>query len=474
MAKGFQWLLCVLVVICAVSAMAVSPRDFGALGDGIADDTEALQQAVLKSETGRVYFPKGTYRITQSIDIALADLGPVSLDGAGGGSRVVMAGAGPAFRFIGNHKGTASPLSFDPEVSEQERMPYVGKIEIVGDHPEAEGIQFTGTVQSLIEGTLIRNVRNGLVFSGRNRDVIITGSHIYNCSGVGVFFDHVNLHQAIVADNHISYCKRGGFYLLGGEVRNVQITGNDIEYNYDKEEAVSADLWIDVADGSVEEGTIASNTIQAVVSPGGANIRFEAPEKPEERGRAGLWTITGNLIGSQNTNIHLKNVTGVSVSGNHIYTGAENAIHLEGARHIVVSGNSLDQDHNRGKELNNGVRMENCDGILFQANLLNDACAGDAESGGAVSVQNCREVLIANCQIFEARHRGVYVANSKNISVAGCQVLERNDRAAMIAPIVIGEGCSAVQFRDNMYSVGREGGILVSDETVLSGNMEIN
>ena len=256
-------------------------------------------------------------------------------------------------------------------------------------------------------------------------------------------------------------------------VRNLQITGNDIEYNYDLEAAASADVWIDVADGSIEEGTISSNTIQARPSPNGANIRFEAPVKPEARGRAGLWSITGNLIGSQTTNIHLKNTTGIAVTGNHVYTGVENALFLEGARHIVVSGNSLDQDHNRGRDLANGVRIENCDGILFQGNLLNDACAGDEIRGGAISVLNSRETLIADCQVFEPRRRGVFVENSRNTTVTDCQILERNDAGAMLAAIEVVGDCPGVFIRDTLYSNGIRGGILVPEGAEVRDNTRV-
>ena len=43
----------------------VSVKDFGALGDGVADDTEALQKALVSGR--RVHFPRGEYRITAAL-----------------------------------------------------------------------------------------------------------------------------------------------------------------------------------------------------------------------------------------------------------------------------------------------------------------------------------------------------------------------------------------------------------------------
>ena len=44
---------------------------FGAIGDGVADDTEAIQHAVTQGD-GVLHFPPGTYRITQPIEIKLS------------------------------------------------------------------------------------------------------------------------------------------------------------------------------------------------------------------------------------------------------------------------------------------------------------------------------------------------------------------------------------------------------------------
>ena len=70
-------------------------REFGAVGDGLTDDSDAIQHAVDQGD-GLLHFPPGTYRITQPIEINLADRGPLGIDGTGGTARVVMAGKGPA------------------------------------------------------------------------------------------------------------------------------------------------------------------------------------------------------------------------------------------------------------------------------------------------------------------------------------------------------------------------------------------
>jgi hypothetical protein len=52
----------------------VSVKDFGAVGDGVADDTAAIQAAITAAynsggERGVVFLPKGTYRVTGTLDL---------------------------------------------------------------------------------------------------------------------------------------------------------------------------------------------------------------------------------------------------------------------------------------------------------------------------------------------------------------------------------------------------------------------
>jgi hypothetical protein len=75
----------------------VNLRDLGAVGDGVADDTVALQQAINAHQT--IFLPEGQYRITNTItlkpDTVLIGLHP-SL------TRIFLADRTPAFAGVGN------------------------------------------------------------------------------------------------------------------------------------------------------------------------------------------------------------------------------------------------------------------------------------------------------------------------------------------------------------------------------------
>ena len=203
---------------------------FGAVGDGKTDDTAALQHA-LEAGEGVLDLNKGTYRITRPLVIDLTKQGYGAVRGAGGTSRIVMAGPGPALRIVGDHQGTAQPASYKPHTWEKERMPQISGLEILGEHPEAVGIELRKTTKATITGVLVRECKHGIHLVERNRDFVLSDSHLLHNHEFGLFFDHCNLHQIIVHGNHISWNKKAGIKSLNGDVHNLQITGNDIEYN---------------------------------------------------------------------------------------------------------------------------------------------------------------------------------------------------------------------------------------------------
>ncbi|WP_276359421.1 glycosyl hydrolase family 28-related protein [Daejeonella sp. H1SJ63] len=166
--------ICFLLFLIPVFSLAVNVKDFGAKGDGVADDTRAINAAIRGANDGQVEFPRGTYRITSTIEIQLSENGTTGLAGRGGSAGIVMAGSGPAFRFTGSHdKGSALPSSVNPITWQKERMPLIDALEIIGAHPNADGIELRNTLMPVLRALLIRNVRNGIHLSSRNRNVLI-------------------------------------------------------------------------------------------------------------------------------------------------------------------------------------------------------------------------------------------------------------------------------------------------------------
>lgn len=406
--------------------------DYGAAGDGETDDTEALQHA-LQAGDGVLRLHKGVFRITQPLVINLQETGYAAVLGDGGTSRIVMAGPGPAIKIIGTHNGSALPKTVLPPVWEKERMPIVSGLEILGDHPEAVGIELYHTMQPTISQVLIRHCKHAIHLPDRNRNVLIANCHLYNNREYGIFFDRCNLHQINIEGCHISYCSRAGIMMLGGDVHNLQITGNDIEYNnrpgVDTPDEGGAEIFFDAREGLVSEVTIASNTIQATIEPGGANIRIWGGEDNGTRG-ACVIAVTGNVIGSQMRGMDLRGVFRMTVAGNTLYGNKDLNVHAENCKGLSFSGNTVGWRPENNDPWD-GFRFVNCRMVNINGLVAERMCAGTPETGAAMSFENCRDVQLTNCQIADSLHTALELTDCARVQIEGNQILDRKDPATM-------------------------------------------
>jgi parallel beta-helix repeat protein len=452
----------------------VNVKEFGAKGDGKTDDTEAIIAAVKRCGDGIVEFPHGSYRITRTIEIFLSQTGTIGLSGKGGSARIIMNGKGPAFRFTGTHNGTAGPESVNENTWDKERMPLIDALEIVGADPESEGLEFRHTLMPLIRGILIRKVHNGIHLVSRNRNVLIDGCHIYNCTGVGIYLDSVNLHQVIISDSHISYCKLGGIKVSRSEIRDLQITGNDIEYNCDPEGPVSADIWIDCSQrGSVREGTIAGNTIQAIPSPDGANIRFTGPEENFEQ--IGLWSVTGNHISNQTVNIRFDHCRGINITGNTFIRGYDRNMIFNDCHNLIISDNVIDRNKDYFPEkliCLDGILVTNSRAVILSENIIDGVEYGNQESGGAINISDSRDITLVNCHVINPKFRGIQIERSTNVRMSGCLINEDMNKQRMLWGVEITGACQGSIIKDNSVAKGKKGDILIDGKGVISeGNI---
>jgi len=405
-------------------------RDFGAVGDGKADDSAAIQKSV---DAGVGLFPRGNYRITRTITIDLDKIGYVSLVGDGT-ARVTMAGKGPAFHFVGTHGGTADPTSAKPNVWDKQRMPTVRGLEIVGDHEEADAIEATGVMQLTVAETLIRECRHGIHLTGRNRNILLSACHIYHNRGVGVFYDKVNLHQSNIVGCHISYCAGGGVVTRGGEVRNIHIGTCDLESNMTPKGEAGANVLIDCTGGSTDEVSITGCTLQHnSKSPGSANIRILGKGitsgKDATVTQEGHITITGNVMSDVMVNVHLKHARGVTIAGNTFWEGFEHDLLVEDSQVIVVGPNDFDRNPrylvngNWGKDFN-GLTFRNCADCKLNGFMVKGVWKKDA----GVLLEKCDRCTLTDLSILDCDGVGLWMKDCTRCKVSDCTIHDDRER----------------------------------------------
>ena len=89
----------------------VSVKDFGAVGDGVADDTAAIQAAATAAVSGCLYFPQGTYKTTSTLYMGYQSKW-VGDQSVAGGSEIQYFGA----------DATDAIHSYLPDVDNKSRM----------------------------------------------------------------------------------------------------------------------------------------------------------------------------------------------------------------------------------------------------------------------------------------------------------------------------------------------------------------
>lgn len=404
--------------------------------DSLPDVTAELQKQI-DDRNGSLLLIKQVYRITKPLEVDLEKHGTMAIK-AIGGSTIVMDGPGPAIRLKGTHQGTASPKSFKPGTW-NERMPILTGFEILGAHPEASGIELFQTVGCIVERVSVRWCLHGIHLVERNRNVVISNTHLYENSGVGLYLDDVNLHQINVCNSHISYNRAGGIVVRDGNVRNLQVTGCDIEGNMpgDETPTKTANILIDVSGSpddrskSIAEIAITGCTIQhsanysgseeKTTAPGGANIRLAGKKIYEIDSVA----ITGNVLSDTTTNIDISYAHDVAISSNTFFAPKPNNLVVANSQRVVVTGNTFNP---RQFKRPGTIRFTNCDDCILASLTIHQFDTPD----GAVVLDHCSGFSL-NGLVLSDCGSGIVLTNSSQTTIANCRTSRIASGAADLA-----------------------------------------
>ena len=386
------------------------------------DRTEEFRKQIA-TNGGTLLLKEGVHRITGTLEFALGGKGSTIIRPAGGPVTLIMDGAGPAIRITGSHEGTASPTSFKPDTW-NERMPLIEGIEIVGNHPEADGIELLRTFEAVVSKVGVRWCRHGIHLVERNRNVTISDVNLYQNRGIGLFLDDVNLHQINVGNSHISYNQGGGVIVRNGNVRNLQITGCDIEANMpgDDTATTAANILLDVSgmpddkSRSIAEVAITGCTLQhssnysgkdfKVLAPGGANIRFLG----KKLAPIDSVTISGNVLSDTELNVDLRACTDITLTGNNFFAPNPDNLHVTDCKRVIVNGNTFNP---REFDRPGRIVFDACQDCILSNNTFR---ALNAEGGAIIVRESARMSLTDN--ILTESQSGLRIEKSNDIVVS--------------------------------------------------------
>ena len=359
---------------------ATTPQDFGAVGDGVADDTDAIQQAIdaQRAKANKiVYFPPGTYRTTRTLVVP-------DVEGEGGANfnRIVLAGAGTmgvrTSIIRPDFDGTAlllrAPLAAVKGLCfvVQASLPNSVAIHIARD-PDAvkantDDMDPTITECTFVEFyTAVKHVGRGLVFTNNlvavgdygldiswptagvsgsgvhllpygMRKWLIEGNHFHSM-GTAIITTGADAHNfrgAIIANNLLDIGRR----LFAGGIVNSTFSGNVVENG-------SNGSIVAVTSGGTNL-TFTGNVLGGGEPGGGGRPRHSIEFRPEATARN--VTITGNSFNW--------------VDGSPVYLAAA-------AAEVTISANSFDNWNLLAEERWSAVRVNgNATGLSVMGNAF--------------------------------------------------------------------------------------------------------
>ncbi|TWU48902.1 Pectate lyase superfamily protein [Rubripirellula tenax] len=333
------------------------------IGDGITDDTVAIQRAV-DDASGDIRLGSGTFRITKPIVVNLEKVGRTSFSG-GGVARIVMDGPGPAIRIVGTHDEDVSPTDVSDSVWNRQNGPMIEGIEIVGKHPQAIGIEADGTVQLTITRLIVRNCDHAIQMVRRNGNVSISQCHLFQNAGVGCLIDQSAAQQITIANCHIHHNASGGIVVKKSSVQRLRIVACDAGHNMGGAYASpTPNVLLDGADGSVTSVIIANNHF--------ANAHF---------------------------NLELRQCRGVSVTGNEFLSGRIKDAIVEACENVVFTSNRFEATRNGMS----GVSIVDSRGLTISSNQFTGVVDGDA----ALVLRRCQRANVTGCTILDYGRCGI-------------------------------------------------------------------
>jgi hypothetical protein len=200
-------------------AEVLSVKDFGAKGDGTADDTAAIQAThdyVVSVGGGVVLFPPGNYRITRSITFNSVGVRLLIKGATAYASRIFIESATPSVVFdIGGSAFDSGSLTF-------ENIYITGSVGAGAAKDGNTAFKLTNRGAVVFNRCGVDN--NWIAFSfATSYAPVLDKCLITNCPGSGVYFPDSSSNKSIVRDCEIFTCGLG----VGANGAGISIVGAD-------------------------------------------------------------------------------------------------------------------------------------------------------------------------------------------------------------------------------------------------------
>lgn len=273
----------------------VSVKTYGATGDGTTDDTTTIQNAITAANGGTVFFPSGTYKVTNTINVSVAG---TTLRSAGAKIYVAFGASTPASGILFNI--TASHVTFDGLWFDS-----TGTSATTTTNKYI--VKYTGTSGAHLSNSIVRNCKFTNLPWADNFTLVVATHCVY------AGFADLTVVEDCVFDSV------GGAAVFTSQLTDLKVMRNRINNTGWYSIQLQALVVTALIDGNSITGTVAGGRVWG----GSVNLM--------SNGKA---TIGEGLATNKNVTI-----TNNYISGVHSYTAA---VHIESSSHVLFSRNKIE------------------------------------------------------------------------------------------------------------------------------------
>ena len=252
---------------------------FGAVGDGTADDTQAIKDAInsVGEDANAVLAFSGAkeYLISERLTIDITRIKGV----VGRNARLTLDGDFEGLRLLGNvTDGGGSPGG--PQDEREEQFPFIQNLHIRGPDEDpylGTGIVLENTYGTKIRGCSIYNLDIGLAWEDYNRDCSVHDNSFWDNRNYNIHMrpGH-DIHQLKINDNYLGYAFKPIFN-EDAELEDMLFQNNLIETGISEQKVSTAHLHLQsLTDGNnLKNNLITGNQFQCHGEVDNALVWFE-------------------------------------------------------------------------------------------------------------------------------------------------------------------------------------------------------
>jgi parallel beta-helix repeat protein len=350
----------------------VNVKDFGAVGDGVADDTAAIQ-AALNTGSKLVYFPAGTYLATS-----------VSLP-----SNIILSGCGYASVL------QTSTNAFFVNAESQNNIG-ITKLRFVGDSATLGGkasqslVVLRGCTQCSVtecyfeggaRGINIGNVQ-GLSPIVRSSNIIITGNFFTNIADCAIFT--IRAKAVTISHNIIDGVGNGGTSNFAQGINIDDGSATDGLLALEAEQIiVYGNIIQNLTGDTASYGITVTGTKNTVIS---SNILYNI-------GATGVQGMTGIRLSNGGLSPDLEN-NNITITGNHLTNIADDGIRLERSNACHISGNHINNWGSNTGSSSTAAAIQ-IGSLSARCSATNNHCQAGATSGiGVYVLSSCSNTMV--------------------------------------------------------------------------------